>query len=78
MNGAKKSIRNHTLKIKRNLNRNDLKGAPPMKNINLGMNFKIFWVKYKIAPDRFSVLLKMGLEFFLAGLEFLLKTHKKA
>ena len=49
-----------------------------MKNHNLDMKFlEGFLVKSELASDRLSFLSKMGLEFFLAGLEFFLKTHKK-
>ena len=61
------------------VNKNDLKHVTPMKNRNLDMKFLevFFLVKCELASDRLSFLSKMGLEFFSAGLEFFLKTHKK-
>ena len=53
------------------VNKNDLKHVTPMKNRNLDMKFlEVFLVKCELASDRLSFLSKMGLEFFLAGLEF--------
>ena len=53
------------------VNKNDLKHVTPMKNRNLDMKFlEVFLVKSELASDRLSFLSKMGLEFFLAGLEF--------
>ena len=42
------------------VNKNDLTDVTPLKNCNLDIKFL----------DRLSFLLKMGLEFFSAGLEF--------
>ena len=36
-----------------------------------------FFIKFELASDRLSFLLKMGLEFFSAGLEFFWKRTKK-